>query len=191
MNSVDGATLSSSLYLDDIKAINDGTGGVPNGGTGPGSNPEQPGILYDFESDVQGWGVEQNQANAAIPSVTSSAATSGSKSLASSFDLTKAGGFELTKVQAADFSAVDRISAKVKLSSGTANVRLYIKTGSNWEWHDSGVVAVDSSEFKTLMINLDPAWNLESVKSVGIKVEPTSGNGTAEVYVDEVTLNNN
>ncbi|MBT2755585.1 mannanase [Mesobacillus foraminis] len=191
VNSVDGATLSSSLYLDDIKAINDGTGGVPNGGTGPGSTPEQPGILYDFESDIQGWGVEQNQANAAIPSVTSSAATSGSKSLTSSFDLTKAGGFELTKVQAADFSAVDRISAKVKLSSGTANVRLYIKTGSNWEWHDSGVVAVDSSEFKTLMINLDPAWSLESVNSVGIKVEPTSGNGIAEVYVDEVTLTDN
>jgi mannan endo-1,4-beta-mannosidase len=166
VNSVGGAALNSSLYLDDIKAINDGTGGVPNGGDGPGSNPEQPGVLYDFESDIQGWVVEQNQANATNPSVTNSAAASGLSSLTSTFDLTKTGGFELTKVQAADFSAADRISAKVKLSAGTANVRLYIKTGHNWDWHDSGVAAVDSTEFKTLTINLDPGWSLDSLKSV-------------------------
>lgn len=188
VNTVDGATLSSSLYLDDIKAVNDGTGGVPNGGTGPGSTPEQPGILYDFESDVQGWGVEQNQANATSPLVTNAAAASGSNSLTSTFDLTKTGGFELTKVQGVDLSAVDRISGKVKLSAGTANVRLYIKTGTNWDWHDSGAVAVGSNEFKTLTINLDPAWSLDSVKSVGIKVEPVSGSGNAEVYVDEIAL---
>jgi mannan endo-1,4-beta-mannosidase len=188
VNSVDGTTLSSSLYWDDIKATNDGTGGVPNGGTGPGSTPEQPGVLYGFEDGIQGWGVEQNQANASAPIQSTDAAAEGTGSLASTFDLTKAAGFELTKVQAVDLSAVKTISAKVKLSEGTANVRLYVKTGSNWDWHDSGIVSVDSSGFQTVTINLDPAWGLENVKSIGIKVEPTSGSGTSTVYVDDVFL---
>ena len=190
VNSVNGATLSSSLYLDDIKAINDGTGGVPNGGTGPGSTPEQPGTLYDFETDTQGWGVEQNQANATIPSITTDAAASGTHSLQSSFDLTKADGFELDKIQAADLSAVKTISARVKLSAGTANVRLYIKTGSNWDWHDSGVTAVDSNSFQTLTIPLNSAWGLDKVQSIGLKIEPTSGSGNATVYLDKVSVEN-
>jgi mannan endo-1,4-beta-mannosidase len=190
VNSKNGATLSSTLYLDDIRAINDGTGGVPNGGTGPGSTPEQPGILYDFESDTQGWVVEQNQANATNPTISTIAAFSGTHSLLSTFDLTKAGGFELTKVQAADLSAVKKISAKVKLSTGTANIRLYVKSGSNWDWHDSGSVLVDASEFKTLTIPLDVTWGLDKVQSIGIKVEPVSGAGNAAVYVDSIELSN-
>jgi mannan endo-1,4-beta-mannosidase len=188
VNSVDGKELSSSLYLDDIKVINDGTGGVPNGGTGPGSTPEQPGTLYDFETDAQGWVVDQNQADATEATVTNKEAAKGSNSLTSDFDLTKTGGFELTKVQAADLSAVDHISAKVKLSSGKANVRLYVKTGSDWSWHDSGVVEIDSTDFKSLSIALDPAWGLDAVKSIGLKVEPTSGTGKASVYVDDVAV---
>ncbi|MGS2780086.1 glycosyl hydrolase [Robertmurraya sp. GLU-23] len=190
VNSKNGETLSSSLYFDDIRAINDGTGGVPNGGTGPGSTPEQPGILYDFEFDTNGWIVEQNQANATNPTVSTDEAASGTHSLLSTLDLTKAGGFELAKVQAADLSAVKTISARVKLSAGTANVRLYIKVGSNWAWYDSGAVTVDSSGFKTLTIQLDPSWGLDAVKSIGIKVEPTSGTGNAGVYLDRVELSN-
>jgi mannan endo-1,4-beta-mannosidase len=188
VNSVNGTTLNSTLYFDDIRAINDGTGGVSNGGTGPGSTPEQPGILYDFEKDPEGWSVEQNQANATIPTVTTAAASSADHSLQSTFDLTKAAGFELAKVQAVDLSQVKTISAKVKLSAGTANVRLYIKTGSGWDWHDGGVVSVDSNGFQTLSIALDSTWGLDSIKSIGLKVEPTSGTGNAAFYLDEVTL---
>ncbi|UOY92013.1 Ig-like domain-containing protein [Ectobacillus sp. JY-23] len=188
VNSVNGAALSSSLYLDDIKAINDGTGGVPNGGTGPGSTPEKAGTLYDFEGDVQGWNVEQNQANATIPVVTADVAAKGVYSLASSFDLTKAGGFELAKVQAADLSAVDTVSVKVKLSAGQANARLYVKVGVNWSWYDSGTVSIDSTGFKTLTLPLSAGWGLEAVKAIGVKIEPTGGTGTANVYVDDVAL---
>ncbi|MBB5325711.1 mannan endo-1,4-beta-mannosidase [Anoxybacillus tepidamans] len=189
VNSKNGTTLSSTLYFDDIKAIYDATAAsVPNGGTGPGSTPEQPGTLYDFETGVQGWEVEQNQANATTPTITTDAAAKGTHSLTSTFDLTKTGGFELTKVQVVDLSAVKTISAKVKISTGTANARLYIKTGSNWQWHDSGMVAVDSSEFKTLTISLNPAWGIDNVKSIGVKIEPTSGTGNASVYVDDVAL---
>lgn len=191
VNAVSGAALSSSLYFDDIEAINDGTGGVPNGGGGAGSSPSPAGTLYDFESDASGFIVEANEASAAAPIITTDAAASGTHSLSSSFSLTGT-GFELTKVSALDVSAVDAISVKVKLSAGSANVRLYIKTGTNWAWYDSGAaVSVDSSEFKILTISLSGVADRDAVKSIGIKIEPTSGSGTSAVYVDDITLSVN
>ncbi|MDQ0230852.1 glycosyl hydrolase [Metabacillus malikii] len=180
--------INGTLYFDDIKVINDGTGGVPNGGNGPGSMPEQPGILYDFEDGTNGWAVESNEANATKAEVTDEEATHGSKSLTATFDLSKTSGFELAKVQAIDLSAVKAISTKVKLSNGTANARIYIKTGSDWAWFDSGIVVVDSTEFKTLTIPLDSIGNTNSVNAIGVKIEPTEGTGTAKVFVDEVVL---
>jgi mannan endo-1,4-beta-mannosidase len=182
VNSVDGYTGSGSLYLDDIRVINDGTGGVPNGGTGPGSMPEELGTLYDFESGVEGWILEQNQAAASAPSVHYGA-------LQSAFDLTKAAGFELAKVQNADLSKGSTLSVDVKVSSGTANVRLYVKTGGGWTWFDSGATTVDSSGYQTLTLDLPKVENISAVKSIGVKFEPTSGTGTAIASIDNVVLN--
>ena len=189
VNAKEGRRLNSTLYFDDIKAIDDGTGGVPNGGSGPGSTPEEPGLLYDFETGTEGWAIEQNQANATVP-IQAAVAVSGNHSIQSSFDLSKTRGFELSKVQPADFSAVKTISAKVKLSAGTANVRLYLKTGANWDWHDSGTTVVNSNDFQTLSIQLDPAWGLDKVQSIGIKVEPVDGAGVSSIYLDQVELGN-
>lgn len=181
VNSLDGYTGSGSLYLDDIRVINDGTGGVPNGGTGPGSMPEDLGTLYGFENGIDGWILEQNQAAATVPVINGGA-------LQSTFDLTKASGFELAKIQNADLSMGNELSVNVKVSSGTANVRLYVKTGGGWSWFDSGTVSVDSSGYQTLTIDLSEVENISSVKSMGVKVEPTSGSGTATVSIDDVVL---
>ncbi|MBM7603982.1 mannan endo-1,4-beta-mannosidase [Metabacillus crassostreae] len=180
--------LNGLLYFDDIRVGNDGTGGVPNGGSGPGSMPEQPGTLYDFEDDKQGWVIEQNNANATNAEVTEEAAEKGVKSLSSEFDLEGTLGFEFSKVQTIDLSAVDALTAKVKLSEGTANARLYIKTGADWAWIDSGVVEVDNTEFKTLTIDLASVENRNSVNAIGIKIEPTSGSGKARAFVDNIEL---
>ncbi|CAM4516487.1 mannan endo-1,4-beta-mannosidase [Paenibacillus endophyticus] len=189
VNAVSGAMLSSSLYFDDIEAINDGGGGVPNGGNGAGSTPSPAGVLYDFESETSGFNVESNEASAMAPAITADAATSGTHSLSASFSLAGT-GFELAKVSALDLSAVDAVSAKVKLSAGTANVRLYMKTGAGWSWYDSGTaVSVDSTEFKTLYIPLNGIADRDAVKAIGIKIEPTDGSGEAFVYMDEITLN--
>ncbi|QMV42451.1 glycosyl hydrolase [Cohnella cholangitidis] len=187
VNSVGGATLSSSLYFDDIKAINDGTGGVPNGGGGSGSNPAPAGTLYGFETDTSGWNVEVNEASATAPSITTDAAAEGTHSMASTFSLAGT-GFEFTKVAALDLSAASAISVKVKLSSGQANARLYIKVGSAWEWHDSGTpAAVDSNGFTTLSIPLGGIANLDTIQSIGVKIEPVAGGtGTAVAFVDDV-----
>ncbi|RUS45120.1 glycosyl hydrolase [Cohnella sp. AR92] len=188
VNAVSGATLGSALYLDDIKAIDDGTGGVPNGGDGPGGSQSQPGTLYGFETDASGFAVEVNQASATAPEITTEEAAEGTHSLKSTFSL-EGTGFELTKASALDLSAVDAISVKVKLSAGTANARLYIKTGSAWTWHDSGVTVVDSAGFATLTIPLAGIENLDAVQSIGIKIEPAAGQtGSSTVYVDDIHL---
>ncbi|SFF35563.1 mannan endo-1,4-beta-mannosidase [Paenibacillus algorifonticola] len=187
VNAVNGATLNSTLYFDDIEAIDDGTGGVPNGGSGSGSSPAESGTLYGFEADTAGWVVSSNEAQATDAAITADEKTEGDYSLTSTFSLASPAGFELTKVAAADLSAATALSVKVKLSQGTANARLYIKTGSTWDWHDSGTGVVDSSGFKTLTLPLSSLTGLDSVQAIGVKIEPAAGQtGTASVYVDDV-----
>ncbi|RIW34244.1 beta-mannosidase [Bacillus salacetis] len=181
VNSVNGYTGSGSLYLDDIRVINDGTGGVPNGGTGPGSMPEELGTLYDFEDGVEGWVIEQNQAAATALSVNGGA-------LQSTFDLAKTAGFELAKVQNVDLSKGSSLSVDVKLSNGTANARLYVKTGGGWTWFDSGITTIDANGYKTLTLDLSKVENASAVKSIGVKIEPVSGTGTAAASIDNVVL---
>ncbi|UJF33939.1 glycosyl hydrolase [Paenibacillus hexagrammi] len=192
-NAVNGAMMNSTFYFDDMKAVYDAaSGSVPNGGTGSGSMPHEAGTLYDFETDVQGWGVSasENHADATAPSVTSDVYTSGSQALQSEFSLSGT-SFELYKEESFDFSGVQQLSAKVKLSAGNAKARLYIKTGSNWAWYDSGTpAAVDASGFVTLTIPLTGVTDLDAVKAIGVKLEDISGSGTANVYVDEIALSN-
>ncbi|AEI40679.1 glycosyl hydrolase [Paenibacillus mucilaginosus] len=189
-NAVNGAKLESAMYFDDIRAVlNPDAPSVPNGGSGPGSSAAQPGILYDFETDTGGWILEQNQASATAPAVTADAAASGSSALSSSFSLAGGAGFELAKVEALDLSAVDSISVRVKLSAGQANARLYVKTGSDWVWHDSGASPVDSSGFVMVSIPVASLSNPDLVQSIGVKIEPVGGSGPSVVYVDEVRLN--
>ncbi|WP_434631645.1 glycosyl hydrolase [Thermoanaerobacterium thermosaccharolyticum] len=188
-----GGSKSGTLYFDGIRAINDGTGGVPNGGSGSNSTPAQPGVLYDFENGTDGWTVDQNNANATATSITTDFASSGTHSLTSNFDLSKTDGFEIDKVQAIDLSAVKKISIDIKLSNGTATATLYIKTGSSWTWYDSGWQPINSGGFTTLSIDLDPSKinNLENVQSIGVKIVPDSGQtGNSNVYLDNVVLSN-
>lgn len=178
---------SGTVYFDDIQAWNDGTGGVPNGGSGTDGTPAQPGLLYGFEQDTEGWAVESNNAEAAAAAITGDAASEGGKSLGTVFSL-NGSDFELAKYVALDLSAVDILSAKVKLSAGTAKARLYIKTGSGWARADSGLSEVDSGGFTTLALPLSGIADRSQVKAIGIKFESFSGTGSASAYLDEVQI---
>src|SRR5690606_1276901 len=106
IDAVDGAQLKSTLYFDDIRVLyNPDAPSIPNGGTGPGSMPAEPGILYDFEEGTEGWAVEENKANAKTPVITDEEAANGSYSLMTEFDLSGT-SFELVKVQNIDLTQV-------------------------------------------------------------------------------------
>ncbi len=187
VNAVDSAQLTSTLYLDAIKAIYDEQAPtVPNGGSGPGSTPEQEGLLYGFEEGAEGWTVEVNNASASPPISSEEAAAEGTRSLATAFS-TEGSDFELTKVQALDLSQVDTLLAQVKLSGGTAKATLYVKTGEGWQWHDGGQTDVGTA-FAPLAIDLSGIANPDQVQSIGIKLESFTGSGEATVYVDDVRL---
>lgn len=176
---VDGTT--GTLYFDDIQAFNDGTGGVPGGSTAAG-----PQLLYGFETDTQGWAIDSNTASAEEVTVTSEASTEGSQALRVAFSLAGT-EFELMKNVSLDLSAVDTLSAKVKLSNGTGKARLYIKT-SNWTWTDSGPFDVDSTAFTTLSLPLAGISDLSQVRVIGVKFDSFSGSGNAAAYLDEVRI---
>ncbi len=90
-----------------------------------------------------------------------------------------------------DLSAVDKLSARVKLSNGTADAYLYIKTGSSWAWKSTDGAKVDSAGFVTLSLNLAGIADLSDVRAIGIKLEGFSGTGNSTLYLDDVrTLKN-
>ncbi|WP_211267824.1 glycosyl hydrolase [Paenibacillus antarcticus] len=193
VNSVNGYTGTNSMYFDDIKAVYDpNVGDGSNGGGGSGSNPQGPGILYDFETGTEAWSVDesQNDANAQVTEVSSDMFSTGSKALRSAFSLTGT-SFELKNDTPLDLKGLKEITAKVKLSSGSAKVKLYIKTGSVWEWNASEVfeiIATNGGDFTKITLPLDKVKNLDTVKSMGIKLESLSGTGDAFIYLDEITL---
>nr|WP_221886015.1 glycosyl hydrolase [Paenibacillus zeisoli] len=186
-------TITNTMYFDDIKAVYDSAAPVlSNGGSGSDSSAHAPGILYDFESDTQGWGLNssENKASAAAPEVTAAEHSEGAQALKSTFTL-GTGSFELKNDTALDLTGLKSITVKVKLSAGKAKARLYIKTGSNWSWFDSGVpdtANVDSAGFATITLSLDSVTDLNQVKSMGLKLESFEGSGDSAVYMDEVTL---
>ncbi|GIP20965.1 hypothetical protein J22TS3_12400 [Paenibacillus sp. J22TS3] len=192
-NSVDGFTGTGTMFFDDIKAVYDQAAGtIPDGGGGSGGG-HVPGILYNFESDTQGWELNDNQASAKTPSVTSDVYAEGKQALQSAFTLSKGGSFELKNDAQLDLSGIKAVTLKVKLSAGTAAARLYIKTGSGWTWYDSGLpetANVDSASdgFTTITLPLDQVKDLNQVKSMGLKLESFTGTGEAILYMDDVAL---
>lgn len=203
VNAMDGLSHEGSLYFDDIQAVYDGTlPDMSEEGNG-GSQGHAPGVLYAFttSSDIAGWAANNgSSANAQPP-----AFDTNEEAASVQFDLINTGNdangsskesFELAiNPEKLNITGLDTISAKVKLSSGAAKARLFIKTGADWKWSDSGdPVPVDSKGYTTLSISLPTAAaglgvDLAAVKTIGIKIEDVSNDGgTAKLYLKEVSL---
>lgn len=175
INSYDGGKHSGTLYFDDIRAINDSSlPALPGGIAG-----HAPGILYEFksESDVAGW---ENNSNHTV------AFNVGEQALSTEFPSDKS-ELRITPNNL-NLTGLDTIQARVKLASGTAIAKLYIQTGSDWKWVDSGAQAINANEYTTLSISLPDAaaikgTDLTLVQRVGIEIV---GGGT--LLLKDVTL---
>jgi mannan endo-1,4-beta-mannosidase len=204
VNTTDSQPHEGTLYFDDIQAIYDLS--LPDLSDGEGPTAHSPGVLYSFnqESDIVGWVVNGAEAKA-LPAVYSDV----EKAISTQFDLKNTGiktdGSE-NYIESVDLSinpeglnltGLDTISAKVKLSNGTARARLFIKTG-NWTWSDSGTnVTIKNTDYTTLSIDLQTAAtvagvDLTQVKSVGIMIDNLSNDGiSANLYLQEIALASN
>ncbi|KAF9120559.1 hypothetical protein BGX30_003108, partial [Mortierella sp. GBA39] len=162
----DGNRLTSSMYFDDIHALLDPNAGtVPSGSAGGGT---APGVLFDFNSSITGWSLNDNTLgadNLANPE------DSGSKVLSADFPSAGAADkhFELAYMSDQDLSQGSTLMVRARVAGGTAKAKLFIKTGSDWDINGD---AID----KTL------------IKAIGLQIASPSGEGTMSVYVDDVTL---
>ncbi|GIP51658.1 glycosyl hydrolase [Paenibacillus vini] len=201
VNSMDNGAHNGILYFDDIRAVKDSKlPEIPDNGQ---ETPGLPaGVLYKFESagDVDGWSLGENSAKAQAPKFDDS-----EKALSVEFPLVNTGKFENGKskeefevynsTSSLNLKGLDSITAQVKLSQGTAKARLFLKSGSEWTWSDSGIAAVDSSGYTSLTISLPQVAtgekvDLKDVKMIGIKVEDIGNDGgNAVLYLKDITLN--
>mgnify|MGYP002622421166 CR=1 FL=1 len=158
-------------------------------------------LLYDFESSVDGWTINNdsggawNTAKATGPMPSTDAASSGVSSLRADFRL-GGGSFELARVGDADLSGALALEAKALVRPGEGadagsgvRAKLYVKTGDSWAWTDSGEIMLGEDGFATIRFELSNVGGLDKVRAVGIQIvtDPAS-KGTASVWLDEVTL---
>ncbi len=201
VNSMDQGKHIGILYFDDIRAVKDDSlPEIPGNGQEPAGTP--PGVLYKFDSaaDVDSWNLGGNTAKALAPEFDQAEGA-----LSVEFPLVNTGKnsagvsneeFEVSKSPSGlNLHGLDRITARVKLSQGTAKARLFMKSGAGWNWSDSGSpVPVDSSGYTDLSISLPEAAkaagiDLKDIKTIGIKVEEIGNDGgTAKLYLKDVKL---
>lgn len=196
-----GSSHDGVLYFDEIRAVYDANlPEVPTDDDGGSSTPA--GVLYSFTDldSIAGWKLENNTAKAGNPGFAAQ-----EQALEVEFPLVNTGKngqgvsneeFELTTAPSGlRLSGLERLSAGVKLTRGTAKARLFIKSGSDWAWHDSGAaVQIDSAGYTTLSISLaaaagTPGADLNDIKAIGIKLEDIGNDGgMASLLLNEVAL---
>ncbi|WP_310552088.1 glycosyl hydrolase [Paenibacillus glufosinatiresistens] len=177
----------STLYIDDIRVVAGEAGDIPVGVVQDGM---APGTLFDFEKDAGSWKVGENHLQAKAPAVTGDVSSGGSKALAVEFTPAAASDksyFLAGSEVKMNWNGSKTLTAKVKLSSGTAKASLYIKTG-NWVYTAGDAATVDANGFATLTLNLPGVSNLDTVLELGVKVETTAAGESAILYLDDVTL---
>ncbi|MDQ0193722.1 glycosyl hydrolase [Paenibacillus wynnii] len=180
-----GTTLTSDMYFDDIKAVNDPNAGtVPSGSAGGGI---ALGTLFDFESSLQEWGFGQNTLATNLANSTDG----NSKVLSVDFPntLPTNTNFELNNIGNRDLSNGSTLKLKVRISSGSAIAKLFIKTGGGWAWADSGEQTL-TTDYQWITIDLNQSTiDKTLIQSMGLQISSPSGtNSPLTVYVDDVIL---
>lgn len=149
-------------------------------------------ILYDFEGSTQSW-VGSNVSGGPW-SVTEWYYSCGYSLKADVNLLSGTKDYWLYRRSNHNLSGYTYLKARVKhapwgyMGSGMVAL-LYIKTGNNWAWYDSGFVQINSSGATTLTLPLSGVANLNYVREIGVVfVAPVDAIGVSSVYVDYVTL---
>ncbi|MCI4064466.1 glycoside hydrolase family 26 protein [Micromonospora sp. R77] len=184
------STLFNNSWIANRGEVDLGNVTEPGGG-GTSSPPPPTGgtLLNGFESGTEGW---TGTAVTGGPWQVNEWASQGTYSLKSDVNL-GAGAAYLKKTATTSLSGKTTLRATARVapwgSFGTGSqAKLYVKTGTGWQWFDGGSVAVTSSGVN-LSLNLGGVANLGDVREIGVQFVPGSGaGGTSAVYVDNVTV---
>ncbi|GAA0290608.1 mannan endo-1,4-beta-mannosidase [Gracilibacillus halotolerans] len=173
-----------TLYFDDILAVHDASlPEVPGADDSPETEREP--ILFDFEDGHNDWSIVGGDATE--PIITNDGINS--SSLQFSFELNPEDKIELTTASIPTLFNEDEISAKLRLSAGSVIAKLFVKTGEDWSWYDSGDFLLKSGDVQTLTWSLENVNNVEHIQAFGFEFIPVDGDGTALITIDDITLN--
>ncbi|MNC37872.1 Mannan endo-1,4-beta-mannosidase precursor [compost metagenome] len=185
----DGTQLTSSMYFDDIKAVNDPDAGTVPGGSAGGGIPL--GTLFDFEGSVQGWTFGANTMGAGQ---LTSAADDGRGVLSADypFETDASKVFDLNVVGDRDLSSGNTLKLHVRVSAGTAKGKMFLKSGANWDWANTDeIMLTDQYQWVSLDLNgydWSGAVKIDKTMVRAMGLEIYSSDSAASVYVDDVVL---
>ncbi len=151
-----------------------------------------PGVLYGFEAGIQSWTAQSVSGG---PWSVSEWSVEGSKSLKAGVNLSSSSVYYLRISVNEDFSENTELEATVRHASwgnqgSGMNAKLYVKTGSSFQWFDGGSVSINSSTSGTeLSLDLTSVSNLDQIKEIGVQFSSGSGSsGSSAIYIDKVEL---
>lgn len=184
----DGNRLTSSMYFDDIRALNDPAAGTVPSGEGGAGLPK--GVLQDFEQSLGGWAIGGNDIGLGAAAL---AADGGGQALAVTIGASPAAGKngEIARVGALDLSSGSKLRLRARIEGGSASAQLFLKHGGGWSWAAAGGKPL-TSEYQWYEIDLDgpdsygKPIDKSFLQAIGLQVYDAAGGGT--VYIDDVTL---
>ncbi|MGB2569469.1 glycosyl hydrolase [Micromonospora citrea] len=183
------STLFNNSWIANRGEVDLGTVTEPGGGTTSPPPPTGGTLLAGFESGTDGWAGTNVTGG---PWRVNEWAAQGSYALKSDVNLA-AGAAYLRRSATTSLSGRTTLRATARVATwgsfGTGSqAKLYVKTGSGWQWYDGGAVTVTSSGV-TLTLHLGGVANLGDVREIGVQFVPGSGaSGGSAVYVDNVTV---
>jgi len=148
-------------------------------------------VLYNFESSTGGWTAINALSDA---SVAWEWKYNGNNSLRADINLSSGGQYYFALPQNQDLSGKSQLKAVVRHADwgnhGTGmSAKLYVKTGSSYQWFDGGSTKIDSSVAGTeLTFDLSKVANLNDVKEIGVQfIAADNAAWNTSLYMDYVT----
>ncbi|TYP71312.1 glycosyl hydrolase [Paenibacillus methanolicus] len=184
---------NASALLNDAWTVNRGEIALSSiteaGGSGGGGGSAT--TLYDFEGSTQSWAGGNVTGGPWTVSEWKAGGASGLKADINLGAATKS--YTLYRAAAHNLSGKSLLKARVATASWGSfgsgmTAKLYIKTGSGYQWYDSGAVSVTSAG-TTLSLSLAGKANLGDVREIGVEFGgAANGSGTSSIYADSVTV---
>lgn len=159
-------------------------------------------MLYSFEPftyDLSEWGT--NSSSVLGYWVLDEWAGDKKYSLKANIDLQSNRTFNIYSSRRFNFTGKSIFSAKIKLAhwgnvGQGLEVKLYIKTGSNYQWFDGGITTfnnfpqhVSNTQQQTLSLDLSNVTNRDDIREIGIEVTtPQNSSGQSAIYIDSVIV---
>lgn len=175
MGREDDENHEGTIYFDEIRAIE--SDDAPNIPDAEESGPAEP-IVYDFEEELAGWDgpgatIEDGHLRVDISS-----------------DATKnEGKTEVKKTSGYDLSDYNYIVARVKVDA-SLSAKMFIKTGSDWAWSDSGEVELGADGYTEMIFDISEIDGKENVQEIGFEFLAGKLENDIEALIDSIQIVN-